>query len=149
MIRSEEKNDIKDKFLNSGARSKEGRQHQQTWNSSSEKKEVKLEITHHPHWLSSSPLWRKRLSHKSPNTPLLSALVTSDWPHAYKSDNPTTIKHMRFFYLLIPYQHVYMNPVISFQYNCWNFYVPSYSLFLQLCFCSFLTTIHWYNKVYW
>ena len=47
LIRSEEKNDIKDKFLDSGARSKEGRRQEQTRNSSSEKE--RGEITHHPH----------------------------------------------------------------------------------------------------
>ena len=36
MIRSEEKNDRKDKFLGSGNRSKEGRRHQHTQNSNSD-----------------------------------------------------------------------------------------------------------------
>ena len=95
---------------------------------------VKLETMHHPHWLSSSPLWRKRLSRKSPNIPLLFALVTSDWPRACKSNNRTTVKHRAFLYLLIPYQHVYLNPVI------WTIYLFVFKkIFTCLrvsCFCN-------------
>ena len=67
---------------------------------------------------------RDWLSRKSPNTPLLSALVTSDWLRVHKSNNPTTTKHRTFFHFLIQYQHIYKNLVIwtfyliCFQYNC-------------------------------
>ena len=98
--------------------------------------EAKLETTHHPHWPSSSPLWRKRLTRKSPNTPILSAPVTSDWPRTSKSNNPTTIKHKTFFYFLIPYQHVFTNPAI------WTFYsfvsntiVKIFTCLRVLCLC--------------
>ena len=47
LIRSKEKNDIKDKFLDSGARSKESRRHQQTWNFSSEQERERREIRNH------------------------------------------------------------------------------------------------------
>ena len=123
LIQSEEKNNVKDKFLDSGLRSKENRRHQQTQNSNwktERQTEVKLETTHHPHWPSSSPLWRKRLTCKSPNTPLLSALVTSNWPRARKSNNPTTIKHRAFFLLF--------NSIST------RFYKPSYLDFLLICF---------------
>ena len=116
-----------------------------------EESEAKLETTH---WLSFSPPWRKRLTRKSPNNPLLSTLITSDWSHVCKSNNPITIKHRTFFYLLIPYWHVYTNPVVLnfftylFSIQLLKFYVPSYSLFLQLCFSSFLATIRWYNSFY-
>ena len=107
---------------------------------------MKLETEHHPHWLSSSPLWRKRLSRNSPNTPLLFALVTSDWPRARKFNNPTTIKHMTFFHFLIPYQHVYTNPVIStFYIFVFNTIVKIFTWLRVLWFCSFLATIRWYN----
>ena len=43
-----------------------------------------------PHGLSSSLLWRKRLSRKSTNTPLLTAFETSDWQCAHKSNNLST-----------------------------------------------------------
>ena len=98
LIWSEEKNDIKDKFLNSAADQKKA--DDSPWTRTSTKREtqteVKLKTTHHPHWLSSSPLWRKWLTRKSWNTPLLSAPLTSDWPCAHKSNNPTTIKHRKF-----------------------------------------------------
>ena len=100
-------------------------------------REGKLKTKHHPHWLSSSPLWRKQLSCKSPNTPLLSTLATSDWLCARKSNNPTTIKHRIFFYFLIPYQHIYTNPII------WTFYlfisntiVKIFTCLHVLCFCN-------------
>ena len=102
MIQSEVKNDTKDKFLKGGADEKKVDNHRlelQLWE---REREAKLETTHHPHWLSSSPLWRKWLSHKSPNTPLLSTLITSDWAHAHKSNNRTTTKHRTFFHSLIP-----------------------------------------------
>ena len=138
------------------SRWKEGRWHPQTRNSNSEgerEREAKLKTMHHSHWLSSSLLWRKQLSRKSPNTTLLSALITPDWPHVHKSNNPTTIKHRTFFHFLIPYQHIYSNPVI------WTFYLfvfntivkiftCFYVLFLQLCFCSFLVTICWYIRTF-
>ena len=66
-----------------------------------EPKEIKAtssgSIKYHSHWLSSSLLWRKWLSRKSRNISLFSALVTSDWRLARKSNNPTTIKHRTFF----------------------------------------------------
>ena len=91
--------------------------------------DAKLETTHHPHWLSSSPLWRKRLTRKTSNTPLLSALVTSDWQRARKSNNPTTIKHRTFFYFLLPYQHVFTNPAI------WTFYLFVSNTIVKLFTC--------------
>ena len=73
-------------------------------------KEAKLETTHHPQWLSSSPLWRKRLCRKSSNTPLISAFVTSDWLRARKSN---TNKYRTIFHFLIPYQYVYTNQLFE------------------------------------
>ena len=114
--------------------------------------EGKLETTHHPHWPSSSLLWRKRLTHKSMNTPLLSAPVTSDWPSTRKSNNPTTIKNRTFFYFLIPYQHVFTNPAI------WTFYSFVSNTIVKIFTClvffvfatvfffnTFFATIRWYN----
>ena len=149
LIRPEDKNAEKDKFIDSGTRSKEGRRHPQTRTPSLRERErererggAKLETTHHPLWLSSTPLRKKRLSRKTPNTPLLSspllsAFVTSDWPRARKSNNPTTIKHRKFFYFLISYQHVYKNPVIgTFYLFVFNTIVKIFTCLRVLCFCN-------------
>ena len=140
-ISSEEKNDIKRAIYWQRSRSKEDRRHQLTRISCSERERerewAKLETTHHPNWFSFSPLWRKRLTRNSPNTPLFSALVTSDWLRVYKSNNPTTINYRTFSYFLIPYQHVFTNPVI------WTFYlfvsntiVKIFTCLRVLCFCN-------------
>ena len=145
MIRSEEKSDIKDKFLDSKADQKKADDAPQTRTLTerereSERKtetEVKLETMHHPHWPSYSPLWRKQLIHKSPKTPLLSTPVTSDWPRMLKSNNLITIKHRILTYFLIPYQHVFTNPAI------WTFYsfvsntiVKILTCLHVFCFCN-------------
>ena len=106
----------------------------QIWERMKER-EVKLETTHHPHWLSSSTLWRKQLTRKSLNTPLLSALVTSDWPRARKSNNPTTTKHRIFFHFLIPYQHVYITKLFElFTYLFFSTIVKIFTCLRVLCF---------------
>ena len=168
LIRSEEKNDIKDKFPDSGHVSKEGRRHQQTQNSNWERerereretererqREAKLKTTHQPHWPSSSLLWRKRLTRKSPNIPLFSAPVTSDWPCTRNSNNPTTIKHRTFFLLLIPYQHIFTNPAIWIFYSfVSNTIVKIFMCLRVLCLCNcfictFFAAIRWYNIRLW
>ena len=66
------------------------------------------ETRNYPHSLSSSPLWRKRLTRKSPSTPLLTALVTSNWLRARKSNKPTTNKHRTSLLLFWFYINVFL-----------------------------------------
>ena len=107
-----------------------------------------LKTTHHPHWLCSSLFWRKWLNRKSPNTPLLFALVTSDWPRAYKSNNPITIKHWTFFHFLIPYQHDFRNPAILTFYSFVSKRILK--IFMCLCILCFCNCVYFFpcNQLY-
>ena len=105
-------------------------------------REAKLETMHHPHRVSSSLLWRTRLSRKS--------LVTSDLTRARKSNNPTSTKNRTFFYFLIPYQHVYTNLVIwTFYLFVFNIIVKIFSCLRILCFwnCVFVLSLQPYADI--
>ena len=111
--------------------------------------EAKLKTLHHPHWPSSSPLWRKRLPRKSLNTYLLFTPVTSDWLCTHKSSNPTTIEHRKF-RINTFLQTQLFGLFYSFVSNT---IVKTFTCLHVLCFwkciffCTFFVTICWYNSM--